>query len=127
MIFKDLLIDSGVITVLPDVFSRLPLPSFLIYGLIVFFGSVIAGQQAINVVVLPMAFAAGGTEGAPLFIFLMTCGYCAMQISPTHICLPIIADYFGVNMLAIVKKTIPVIFCVLILTTLYYLLLRQFI
>jgi hypothetical protein len=93
--------------------------------LIVFFGSLVAGQQAINVVAIPMAFAGG--EGAPLLILLMTSGYCAMQISPTHICLAIVADYFKVSMGSLVKKTLPLILPVTALTVLYYLLLRLFI
>jgi integral membrane protein (TIGR00529 family) len=126
MIFKDLLISANVISALPEMFSRLPLPSFIIYTLIIFFGSVISGQQAINVMVLPMAFAAGSGEGVPLFILLMTAGYCAMQISPTHICLPIIADYFKVPLGSLVKKTLPVIIILLVLVSWYYLLLKQF-
>ncbi|GHU90470.1 hypothetical protein FACS189476_10580 [Spirochaetia bacterium] len=127
MIFKDFIIASGVIEGMPAFFSQLPLPSFFIYMLIIFFGSIVAGQQAINVVTLPMAFAAGSGEGAPLFILLMTCGYCAMQISPTHICLGIICEYFKTSMGAVIKKTIPVIFSVMAITAIYYLILRQFI
>jgi integral membrane protein (TIGR00529 family) len=129
MIFKDFIIASGVISSLPSFFSRLPIPSYMIYMLIVFFGTLISGQQAINVVVLPMAFAAGaaGGAGAPLFILLMTSGYCAMQISPTHICLAIVTEYFKTSMGSLVKKTLPVILSVIGLSTLYYLLLRNFV
>jgi integral membrane protein (TIGR00529 family) len=130
MIFKDLVIASGVITILPAIFSKLPFPSFLIYMLIVFLGSLISGQQAINVVIFPMAFAAGsgsgGGAGIPLFILLMTCGYGAMQLSPTHICLAIIVDYFKTSMGSLVKKTLPVVLILLVLVSLYYLLLRHF-
>jgi integral membrane protein (TIGR00529 family) len=126
MIFKDYIIDSGVIAEMPAFFGQLPIPSYLIYTLIVFFGSLIAGQQAINVVAIPMAFAASG-EGAPLFVLLMTSGYCAMQISPTHICLAIVADYFKVGMDRLVKKTLPLILPVIAFTIVYYLLLRLFI
>jgi integral membrane protein (TIGR00529 family) len=124
MIFKDFIIASGVITTLPAFFSRLPIPSFMIYMLIILIGTLVAGQQAINVVTFPMAFASGG--GAPLFILLMTCGYCAMQISPTHICLAIVADYFKIGMGSLVRKTLPLILPVIALTALYYLLLRRF-
>ncbi|MDR2588718.1 MAG: DUF401 family protein [Spirochaetales bacterium] len=126
MIFKDLLISADVLSTLPETFSKLPLPSFVIYTLIIFFGTIISGQQAVNVVVLPMAFAAGSGEGVPLFILLMSAGYCAMQISPTHICLPIIADYFNVPLGSLVKKNLPVIISLLVLVSLYYLLLKQF-
>jgi integral membrane protein (TIGR00529 family) len=123
MIFKDYIIASGVIAEMPGFFSALPIPSYMIYMLIIFFGSLIAGQQAINVVALPMAFASG--EGAPLFVLLMTCGYCAMQISPTHICLAIITEYFKTSMVTLIKKTLPVIAVVIAAATVYYLLLRR--
>jgi integral membrane protein (TIGR00529 family) len=126
MIFKDLIIASGVIAILPEIFNKLPFPSFLIYMLVVFLGSLISGQQAINAVIFPMAFAAGSGEGVPLFILLMTCGYGAMQLSPTHICLAIIVDYFKTSMGSLIKKTLPVILILLVFASLYYLMLRHF-
>jgi integral membrane protein (TIGR00529 family) len=127
MIFKDYIIASGVILTLPEILSQLPIPTFAIYMIIIFAGSIVAGQQAINVVALPMAFAAGTGEGAPLFMLLMTVGYCAMQISPVHICLPIIVEYFKTSMGACVRKTIPAISMVTAFATAYYLVLRMFI
>jgi integral membrane protein (TIGR00529 family) len=126
MIFKDLIIESGVIAVLPEIFGKLPLPSFLIYMMIIFFGALISGQQAVNVIVLPMAFAMEGGTNIPLFILLMTCGYAAMQISPTHICLAIIANYYKTSMGGLIKKTLPVIFILLFFVSLYYLMLKNF-
>jgi integral membrane protein (TIGR00529 family) len=126
MVFKDLVIASGVITILPDIFGKLPFPSFLIYMLIVFFGSLISGQQAINAVIFPMAFVAGNGEGVPLFILLMTCGYGAMQLSPTHLCLAVIVNYFKTSVGSLIKKTLPVVLILLVFVSLYYLALRRF-
>jgi integral membrane protein (TIGR00529 family) len=124
MIFKDILVEANAITILPEMFGRLPLPSYIIYALIVFFGTIISGQQAINVVVFPMVFTAGSKQDLPLFLLLMTAGYCGMQVSPTHICLIIIIDYFKVSFGNLVKKTIPVIVLLLVLACMYYLLLK---
>ena len=124
MIFKDLLIEANVISILPEMFGRLPLPSFIIYMLIVFFGAIISGQQAINVVVFPIVFMAGSRQDLPLFLLLMASGYCAMQVSPTHICLAYVTEYFKVSFGGVVKKTIPVIMPILVLACLYYLLLK---
>ena len=72
MIFKEVLAATGVIEMLPDFFSTLPLPTFLIFALIFFFGAVVAGSQAIIVLCMPMAMASLGSEPAlSLFILLM--------------------------------------------------------
>lgn len=109
MIFKDLLTETGVINSLPALFEKLPIPTFLIFGLIFFFGTLIAGSLAIIVLCLPMAFAAIPGAGLPLMVFLMSCTYAAMQISPTHLCLFLACDYFKTDYNRLVKRTLPVI------------------
>jgi integral membrane protein (TIGR00529 family) len=123
MIFKDIIAASRVINLMPQVFSRLPVPSFLIYMLIFFLGAVVSGQQGINAVALPMAFASGSGD-FPRFVLLMCCGYAAMQISPTHICLLVVIDYFHVSFGGLVKKTLPVVLIFLLLSVAYYFLLE---
>ena len=124
MIFKDIIIETGAMNELPGVFSLLPLPQFLIYFLLFFFGTLLAGNQAINVIGLPLAFATVPGAGMPLLVLLMSCGYAAMQMSPTHICLAVVTEYFGVSFGELIKKTLPVIlsFCVVLIG--YYLLLN---
>ena len=53
---------------------------------------------------------------------LMGTTYAAMQISPTHVCLVVAADYFHVSMGELIRKTIPasLVFCALMI--LYYML-----
>lgn len=127
MIFKDILASTGAIVRMPELLGRLPIPAFLIFILIFFFGSVISGQQAINVIALPLAFSTIPGGGIPLLVLLMCTGYAAMQISPTHVCLAIVTDYFGINMGDLVKKTIPVILSFILCLIGYYLLLQAFI
>lgn len=120
MVFKDYILHSGSMEALPDFFSHLPVPTYFVFALIFFFGTVVAGAQAIIAICAVMAFAAIPGGGMPLMVLLMSFAYAAMQISPTHICLFIAADDFGVPMMAIVRKTIPVIAIFCALTIPYY-------
>lgn len=126
MIFKDILTATGVIELLPDLFSKLPIPSFLVFMLIFFFGTIVSGSNAIIVLCMPLAFAAIPGSGMPLLVLLMSCAYAAMQISPTHICLAIAAEYFDVSMGSIIKKTMPIELVFLTILPFYYLALNVF-
>ncbi len=124
MVFKDVIIASGSMKALPGLFEQLPIPQFLVFFLLFVSGTLLAGQQAISVIALPLAFATIPDAGAALFVFLMASGYLAMQVSPTHICLAIVTRYFDISLGALVKKTLPVIlpFCGILIG--YYLLLQ---
>ena len=56
-----------------------------------------------------MAMAAMPQGGVPLLVLLMSSSYAAMQISPTHVCLFVAAEYFKVNIGELVKRNIPMI------------------
>lgn len=111
MAFKDVLIYTGAINLLPEAFSALPVPAIVSFALIFFFGSIVSGSQAIVAMCLPMAMVAMPNGGLPMLVLLMCCTYAAMQISPTHICLFIATDYFHTNMSDLLKRTVPVIAC----------------
>ena len=116
------LTHTGVIEALPEIFSTLPIPTFLIFALIFFFGTLVSGSTAIIAICTTMAFAAIPGSGMPLMVFLMSCTYAAMQISPTHVCLAVVAGYYKTTLGGIVKKTIPVISIFFVINILYYLL-----
>ena len=126
MIFKDILTHTNVITKLPNLFALLPIPSFLVFGIIFFIGSVVAGSTAIITLCLPLAFASVPGAGVPLMVFLMSCTYTAMQISPTHLCLTLACEHFKTDFGALVKRTLPVIGIFYVILTGYYLLLNLF-
>jgi uncharacterized protein len=123
MYFKNILSESGVITLLPEAFQKLPLPMPLVFALIFLIGTVIAGSNGIIAMCMPMAYATIPNGGTPLLILLMCSSYIAMQVSPTHVCLTLIAEHFHTSLGAIVKKTIPVLgLFVVFLIPYYYLL-----
>lgn len=124
MIFKEILSASGVIHKLPEFFSLLPIPMFLVFALIFFFGTVVAGSQAIMVLCMPMAIAAlNGGPALSLFILLMCMSYVASQLSPVHICLTLCAEDFKVPLGSMALKTMPVVAVFTVLSFGYYFLL----
>lgn len=126
MIFKEILTESGVIAQLPDALSQLPIPTFLVFALLFLIGTIVGGSTAIVTLCTAPAFAAIPDGGAPLLMLLMCFSYAAMQVSPTHLCLTLIAEYFDIHFGILVKKTIPVIAIFMVLILGYYLLLTWF-
>lgn len=123
MVFKDVIAATGVIAVLPDIFSALPVPAFFVFFLIFFFGTIVSGQQAMTAIGIPLAFATIPDGGTPLLMLLLSAGYIAMQISPTHLCLAVVTEYFHTNMGALIKNTAPIVVCACLVLLAYYLLL----
>jgi integral membrane protein (TIGR00529 family) len=123
MFFKNILAESGVISLLPDALQKLPLPLPIVFALIFLIGSVIAGSNGIIAMCIPMAYAAIPDGGAALLVLLQCSSYIAMQVSPVHVCLTLIAEYFHTSLGALVKKALPVLGCfVAFLIPYYYLL-----
>ncbi|MCI8818538.1 MAG: DUF401 family protein [Oscillibacter sp.] len=121
MIFKEVLAATGVIEKLPAFFSALPLPTFFIFALIFFFGTLVAGNQACIVLCMPMVMAAlNGAISLSLFVLLMCMNYVAMQISPIHICLTLCAEDNKVSFSSMAAKTLPMVLIFIAVSFLYY-------
>lgn len=119
MIFKEVLFHTGVIERLPGYFSLLQIPSVLIFSLIFFFGPLVAGAQTMIALALPLAYASIPNGGIALMILLMNILYISMQISPTHICLAVVVEDYGVSFIDLVKKSIPVLVTFIIIVSIY--------
>lgn len=127
MIFKEVLGYSHVIEKLPEAFGFLPVPATAIFAVIIFIGAIIAGSQATTAMIIPLAFSAIPNAGlAELVLFMCIC-YIAMQISPTHICLPIITEHYKTSFLSLVLKTIPIVISFILLASIYSRILSQLI
>ena len=128
MVFKEVLAATGVIAALPGFFSSLPIPTFLVFALIFFFGSIVSGSQAIIVLCMPMAMATLplGPGGLPLFVLLMCMAYAAMQVSPVHVCLAVCAEDYGISLGALIRKTLPMVLSFCLVAFGYYGLLSLF-
>lgn len=119
MIFSKVLAYVGIITRLPTYFEHLSLHPVIVFGLIFLASTLIAGSQATIALVIPMAFAAIPDGGVSMMVFLMSLTYIAMQISPTHICLLITAEYYNITFIDLVRKTMPVLVSFLVITIVY--------
>lgn len=124
MIFRDLLTAAGVIERLPVFFGRLPIPAFVVFFLIFFCCTMVAGSTATITLCTPLAFATIPSGGLPLMVLLMSCTYAAMQISPAHICLFLCCDYFKISIGSLIRKTLPVLTAFYLILFPYYFLLK---
>ena len=121
MTLKEFLTVSGAINALPEFFAELPIPTFMVFMLIFFFGSIVSGSQTIIGLCMPVAMATIPNAGLPAVCLLMGTTYAAMQMSPTHICLTLTAEYFGISLGDLIKKTLPAVATTVVFTVLYYL------
>ena len=121
MTLKEFLTASGAINALPDFFAQLPIPTFMVFMLIFVFGSIVSGSQTILGLCMPVAMASIPNAGLPAVCLLMGTTYAAMQMSPTHICLTLTSEYFGISLGELIKKTLPAVVTTVIFTVIYYL------
>ena len=52
--------------------------------------------------------------------------FAASQMTPTHVCLAVVTEYFGISLGALLKKTLPVMLTYCVILVGYYLLLGIF-
>lgn len=113
---KEFIVFSGMLTTLPDTLSLLPIPEYLIFSILFFIGGIVSGSNGIIAMAAPLAFATV-QGGMPFMVLLMGICHVASQLSPTHVCLVVAADYFKITLGELIRKTIPaaLIFIVFIL------------
>lgn len=125
LVFKELIEHTGVIPTLPTFFGQFPIPLFLVFSLLFFFGGIISGSSGIIALGTSMAFSAVPGAGMPLMVLLMSMCHAASQISPTHVCLPVVTEYFDISMGDLVRKTLPIIMIFMVIIIGYYQLLLR--
>ena len=125
MIFKEVLLSTGVISELPDYFAKLPVPTFLIFMLLFFCSTLVATNNAIVPICVPMIVATipEGQSCLALFAVSMFSSYLAMQVTPVHICLSVCAEDFKVDLSEIIKRGIPMVAIAAVAAAVYYLIL----
>ena len=117
---KEFISYTGVLKTLPDLLEGLAIPTYIVFALMFFLGGIISGSNGIIALGTPLAFAAIPDGGVPLMVLLMCMSHAASMVSPTHVCSVVAADYFGISLGQLIRKTIPtaLLFCVLML--IYY-------
>lgn len=116
LVLKEFIGYTGVLEELPETLSILPIPAYLVFGILFLLGGIISGASGIIALGTPIAFAALNS-GMPLMVFLMCMAHAASQLSPTHVCLVVASDYFHITLGELIRRTIPValLFCVLMI------------
>lgn len=116
LVLKEFIAYTHVLELLPQALSVLPIPGYIVFSLLFFLGGIISGTNGIIALGTPLAFAALD-GGMPLMVLLMCMSHAASQISPTHVCLVVAADYYNITLGELVRKTLPwaLLFCLLIL------------
>lgn len=125
MIFKEIIARTGAIASIPGIFALLPVPTVIVFALVFFFCTVISGSMATIALCMPLAYQSIPNGGPALLMLLMCYTYAAMQISPTHICLTLVTDYFHTGMTELLKRTVPVIASFCAIAAAYYLILTK--
>lgn len=116
LVLKEFISYTGVLQLLPQLLSKLPIPTYMVFALLFFFGGLISGSAGIIALGTPLAFAAL-PGGVPLMVLLMCMCHGANLVSPTHVCLVVAAEYYHISLGQLIKKTLPasLIFCLLML------------
>lgn len=125
-IFKDVLMATGVVELLPGYFAKLPIPSFMTMALLFFIGTLVASSNAITSAFIPLAFSTIPNANVSLLVLLMGYSYAASQISPVHICVSIAAEHFNVSLGEFIRKMLPMVTTYAVILLGYYLLLSSF-
>ena len=107
MLFKGVLAYTGVLSALPDFFRQFPISLPLSFFLLFFFGTIIGGSQAVVALCMPIAMTAFPDEGLPFLAMLMGAVWAAMELSPTHVCAFVAADYYHTTFADLVAKALP--------------------
>ena len=119
LVLTEFIAYTGVLALLPEAMSSLPLPGYLIFAILFFVATVISGSTGAIAMGTPLAFAAI-PGGAAFMVYLMCITHAASQLSPTHICLVVASDYFYVSLGDLIRKTLPLSAAFCILMTIYY-------
>lgn len=116
LVLKEFITYAGMLDALPKIFSALPIPAYLIFAILFFVGGIVSGSNGIIAMGTPLAFATLN-GGMPFMVLLMCMCHAASQVSPTHICLVVAADYFNVSLGSLIRKTVPAVlaFCILMI------------
>lgn len=108
MVFKDVLLMSGALEALPEIISVLPVPPLIIYSLLCLFIGMITGVSLSAVaIVVPLLFVTMPDFTAYTLAFLHISSYIGVQLTPTHSCIVLSAEYFQARLNKAIAKYLP--------------------
>lgn len=108
MIFKDVLLGSGAVEALPDIISRLPVPPAVVFSLMTFFIGMITGITfSATAITMPLMMSALPSYGIAQVALIHLSAYVGCQLTPTHLCISISAEYFKANLQKVILGYLP--------------------
>lgn len=104
MAFKGVLEGSGILKDLPEMIAGLPLPNYVVFGLILFSLGLITGLQTAAVGLgYPIVMASLGSISPFLGGMLYACGLSGQMLTPLHLCLTLTVDYFHASLTKVMQ------------------------
>lgn len=108
MIFKQVLTDTPAVDSLPPLLAKLPIPEFLVLGLISILVGMLTGLMVAFVgITFPLvAGVTGGQLSLPLAVFVFVAGFAGHMLSPFHLCLVLTVDFFKADLRKVLRMVI---------------------
>lgn len=105
MLFKQVLVDTRSVDGLPQLLALLPVPDFVIFGLISFLVGMLTGLTVAYIgIAFPIVMAAvGGQMSIPLTVFVFVTGFAGNMLTPMHLCLALTVDYFKADLRRVLR------------------------
>jgi len=105
MVFKQVLVDTRAVEGLSPLLAALPVPHFLVFGLLGFLVGMLTGLMVAFVgIVFPLVAAALGDHlGLPLVVFIFISGFTGTMLTPLHLCLALTVDFFKADLLKVLR------------------------
>ena len=108
MIFKDVLLVSGAVDALPDIIARLPVPPVVVFSLMTLFIGMITGITfSAAAITMPLLMTAMPGYGIAQVALIHLSAYVGCQLTPTHLCISISAEYFNANLQRVILGYLP--------------------
>lgn len=123
LLFKEFLASSRLLEELPLLLQDLPIPLVMIFAILFFIGGIVSGASGIIAIGTPIAFTALPDGGVALMVLLMSVAHAASQLSPTHVCLTVVSEYYHVRLGQLIRRTLPASFLFIMIMFGYYYLL----
>ncbi|MGI9953152.1 DUF401 family protein [Moorellaceae bacterium AZ2] len=105
MVFKQVLVDTRAVEGLTPLLATLPVPHFLIFGLLSFLVGMLTGLMVAFVgIIFPLVAAALGDQlSLPMVVFVFISGFTGTMLTPLHLCLALTVDFFKADLLKVLR------------------------
>ncbi|WP_258358670.1 DUF401 family protein [Moorella sulfitireducens] len=108
MLFKEVLVDTRAVEGLPSILAMLPVPEFLLFGLISFLVGMMTGLMVACIgIVFPIVMSTvDGQMSLPLAVFVFIAGFTGNMLTPMHLCLALTVDFFKADLRKVLKMMV---------------------